>query len=335
MKIFKRLALTLTALTLCFSSACLGSQPTVNSNLVAGSYWLKNSEVNGIGTINETCVYNLSFEPNIPEDKEEAFLTCNDMNGTLTTVLTNSTYEGVACYKFTTELKNSGTYYYKAQSATFNDRITSEVYFLGLGDSFTPLYSKKYLLSTAPVIVPSSDEAIFAVMEYTMESIYDRENKSATVKVTAGEASTEDFKPNDSERLYENYDKSGLYFDNESLLFIPRAADFADNGFSNSFYTIDGIVAKRQKLALTVNSSAPTSSIKLPTYTYNDVSYGETEISVYNANISIVDTFSGSTIQLYYATKTEHHRRLVQMKNQLAYSVGTIVYTLSSVSYSN
>ena len=333
MKLFKRILLICLAGTTALFSACFGNQTTVSSNLFAGSYWLKSTEAGGVATVNETCVYKIQFKPNVPEDGSTPVLS-SDMQGTLTTALSKSAYNGVECYKFTTETVITGTYYHQSKNQTINDYACSEVYFLGLTDKLTPIYSKKYLLSTILLISNLSIEPTFEIMEYTVETVYDRTEQTATVTVKGGDKSTPNYKLEDSTKTYQNYAKSGAFFDNESILFSLRAADFSENGFSNSFQTIDALAQKIHRMNVAVNSSDATGEIEIPAYSQAGVEKTVT-FPVFNVNLSISSTFSGSAINLYYATDiATYHRRLIKMQTQLAFNAGYIVYTLSSVSYS-
>ena len=328
MKKFKSALILLLTGLICTTSACMG-QSTVSYNMFEGSHWLTSPEAN-IGSIDETCVYSVVFEANVPEDENENFLTAENFVGSLTTRLAKSEYNGKECYKFETDFSLSGTCYYDDKEHSFTDKASSEVYLLGLNDKFSPLYSKKYNLSTAPIVSSNLTEAKFAVMEYQTETVYDLENKKATVKFEGLDKSSEGYKLPNSEREYENYAGSN-FFDNESLLFVPRAAGFSDQGFSGSFTTIDAMSEKILKMYLSVSSTNPTSDVVLTGANLNGI-VGDYTLPTYNAQISINDTFSGSAIQLFYAVDTTtHHRRLLQYKKELAYSAGYLVYTLTSV----
>lgn len=335
MKFLKSISTVALALTLLLSAGCSANQPVVKSNLFAGSHWLKSTEVGGVGQVDETCVYDITFKANTPTENSETteFLSASDFSGTLTTKLTKASYNEQECYKFTTEMSVTGTYHYKDQSAIITDYACSEVYFLGLTSSLAPLYSKKYTCNTSPLISSILNTAQFITMEYTVESVYDLTEKTATVTLIGGDKSTEGYKYSESQKVYENYAKSGSFFDNESLLFIPRAADFAEGGFSQVFYTIDAPAEKIHKMLLSVNSNAPTSEVELEKFISGGIEHSQ-KFPVYNATISISNTFSGSDIDLYYATDVANHqRRLIKMETQLPYTCGTLVYTLKEVSY--
>ena len=105
------LATVLASLTL-FSSACLGGGESVSYEIFQGSHWLKSAEATGVEQVNEICTYNVVFEANLPKDENAHFLTANLTEGSLVTTLTKDSYEGTACYKFTTALVVKGSYFY-------------------------------------------------------------------------------------------------------------------------------------------------------------------------------------------------------------------------------
>ncbi len=338
MKFFKSTLIFILTLTTLFSSACFGNgQPAVSTNLVHKSNWLKSFDETGVSDVLEECVYEISFEPSIPEDTSANYLTAN-ISGSLTTRLEKSAYENTPCYKFSTALELNGEYIYTEDTkATVSDKAISTVYFLGIADNLTPLYSEKYLLSTVPSIATSlGGNAYFGTMEYTLKTTYNREDGCAIIDLTCGEKATEGLQvPNKEGVKIEDYAKEGIFFDNESLFFIPRASDLGENGFSSYFYTLSALDNKIQKMYLSLDSTNPTSTVKLQKFTVpTGQTPDETELTVYNVKLSIANTFSGSSIELYYAVDQATYRRiLVKIKSQLAFSAGNLVYTLKSFTH--
>ncbi len=325
MKVFKKISALFICFALLFASACNTSDPIV-SNMFASQYWLSNTEAE-IGEINETSVYTLSFvEAEVEEGETKLTST---LSGTFTTNIQNSTYKGQSCYKFTTSLSSSGNYSYGDKTVDFNDTITSTVYFLGISAKFFPLYSEKTVKTTAPTKISGFD---FVSLEYSVTTTYNKEEKSAFVKVTSNAAEDAPYKVAESEKTYTKLNKNGAYFDNESLIFIPRASDLL-SGFSASFNTIDAPSQEFHNMHLAVSSTAPTSEIKLDDYTIDNVKAPQT-FNCYNATISINSTFSGLPLKLYYSADAKTHgKRLVKMETELGYSLGKIVYTLQSITH--
>ena len=68
MKFLKSISTVALVLTLLLSAGCSANQPVVKSNLFAGSHWLKSTEVGGVGQVDETCVYDITFKANTPTE---------------------------------------------------------------------------------------------------------------------------------------------------------------------------------------------------------------------------------------------------------------------------
>ena len=323
MKILKKLSALIICVLLLTASACETSENTA-SNMFASQYWLSNTE-SDVGSINETSLYTISFVEK--DDNESETKLQSTLSGTLTTNIQTSSYEGQACYKFTTSLTATGTYTYGDKSAEINDQITSTVYFLGISTKFFPLYSEKTVNVTSPI---KNSSVEFIPVAYSVTTKYDKSANSATVKVVSNLPEDAKYKIADSERVYEKITKGAPYLDNESLIFIPRASDLKE-GFSASFRTIDALSQKVHNMNLAVSSTSATVEIKLDSYTVDGVPVNPT-FNCYSANISISGTFSGTAIKAYYSADAKTHgKRLVKMENELAYSLGKIVYTLQSV----
>ncbi|MBQ7408880.1 MAG: hypothetical protein IJW13_06410 [Clostridia bacterium] len=321
-------ALTAVMLT---GSACM--QETKTYNIFGGSFWLASKEVGTVGSVNETCVYSVQFVPSPSAVEGETTLQAN-LVGNMVTTLTNESLNGTDCYKFTTSLTISGNYTFGDTVQPVNDVQTSEVYFLGFNDKLTPISSKKYVRSTTPA--KSGNSVLFVNFEYSVESSYDREKHVATVTTTPGNAQTgEDSTTNGyaiekSTREYEKYNSS-TFFDNESLIFIPRASTL-ESGFYKGLTTIDALAQKVLSMSVSVESSAPTKEFKIQNFVSNGREIKEKTFNTYIVTLSITDTFSGNPIKLYYSGDYENDRkRLVYMETQLPYSLGSFAYTLTEV----
>lgn len=332
MKIAKKIISLFICLTVIFASGCFGGE-TIVSNMFASSYWLTNTD-SDVGEINETSVYSLSFVSGELEEGESNVLE-SDLTGTFTTTIEDSSYNGTKCYKFTTHLKASGTYTYGDKSAPINDETISTVYFLGISSKFFPLYSEKSVKTICPI---KNSGFTFAQLDYNVTTTYDKEGNSATVKVVSNiedsesDSETQQYAVQNSERTYEKLGKNGTVLDNESLIFIPRASDLLA-GFSSSFCTIDALSQKIHRMQLMVSSTSPTSEVNVGSYTI-DGQIANPIFNCFNATMSIADTFSGSAIKLYYSADAKTHgKRLVKMETALSYSLGTIIYTLQSVTH--
>lgn len=335
MKLLKKCTLIVLAAVSAFACACTGN--SVSYTIFGGSFWLNSTEIVEVGTVNETCVYDITLTP-----AEKAPFTVEYDEGTaLTTKLTNHTENGNNYYKFTVEMVVKGRYKFSDIEVPIDDSIVSECIFSGLNKQFYPLRSSKTVTSTSVIYNESS--LSFTFFSYK-QSIEYSDNK-ATVKIEPHNELPEALKTSSLKSyVYEykttasetTYDKLGSPFiDNELMLFFPRAAELTA-GFSVRYNTLDALAKTVRKMSISVSSEKSDSEIKIANYSNNGTTVKEKTIVCSNATIGISDSFSGSSQTLYFAkadAKNENKRRLVQMETQLPYLAGKMVYTLHSVTY--
>lgn len=326
MKVSKIICLTLAAITALCASACTQNQKTYT--LFSGSYWLSDPSVSEVGGVNETCVYNVEY---VPESDSSAIKA--EITGTLTTRLTRETYEGVDCYKFTTEVKTSGKYTVNGTDYPVDDEEISECLFLGMKDKLFPIKSSKTVNGITPY--KSNDVYNFYRVAYSSSVVYDYKNNKATATLTPDDRSDEGVRVTASERTYDKLGAQNAYFDNESMLMIARACNL-EEGFSARFSSIDIIAGKVNTMTLAVNTSSANKEISLKDYVLDGVTVGTEQtpkkIGCFNVNISISGTFSGNPVVLCYASDKENRKRLVEMTTYLPFSAGKLNYRLKSVS---
>lgn len=335
MKLLKKCTLIVLAAVCAIACACTGN--SVSYTLFGGSFWLNSTEIVDVGTVNETCVYDITLTP-----AEKAPFTVEYDEGTaLTTKLTNHSENGENYYKFTVEMVVKGKYKFNDTEVPINDNIVSECIFSGLNKQFYPLRSSKTVTSTSVNYYESS--LSFTFFSYK-QSVEYGDNK-ATVKIEPYSELPEELKTEALKNLvYESktvasentYDKLGSPFiDNEIMLFFPRAAELTA-GFSARYNTLDVLAKTVRKMSVSVSSEKSDSEIKISNYSFNGTAVKEKSIVCSNTTIGISDSFSGSSQNLYFAkadAKNENKRRLVQMETQLPYLAGKMVYTLRSVIY--
>lgn len=336
MKLLKKCIAVVFAAFSVFACACTGNQ--VSYTLFGGSFWLNSTEIVDVGTVNETCVYDITLTP-----AEKAPFTAEYDDGTaLTTKLTNYSENGKNYYKFTVEMVVKGRYKFGDTEVPVDDSIVSECIFSGLKEQFYPLRSSKTVTSTSVNYYENSLSFTFFSYKQTVEY---SDDKKATVKIEQYNEMPESLKTEELKALvYEakttasedTYDKLGSPFiDNELMLFFPRAAELTA-GFSVRYNSLDALAKTVRKMSVSVSSEKSDSEIKLSDYSINGSAAKEKTIVCSNATIAISDSFSGSAQNLYFAkadAKNENKRRLVQMETQLPYLGGKMVYTLRSVTY--
>lgn len=323
MKILNKLFLTLLCASVVFSTACTS---TKTYHLFSGSYWLSSHEVGTVATVSETCTYSLSVT-GATSANLKMFV---DESSVFTTKLESTTYNEVHCYKFSTNLTLNGYFLNGEQKTEFSDSQTSECYFLGMNDKFAPLYSIKTLSSTTPFTGEESGY-VFARVEYTYETTYDREKGTASVKVTSGENTTKGYEVDEHERTYEKIN-AGTFIDSQLFLFFPRACKF-EEGFVQSFNTLDVLSQKVHSMRIGVSGTAPTSEITVAGFRLNGKTHPNEKFNTYNVLIQINGNFSGAALEFCFdATNTSYNRNnLVSYAQQLPLNLGKLTYTLKSV----
>ena len=121
-------------------------------------------------------------------------------------------------------------------------------------------------------------------------------------------------------------------------MLIPRTINFNNKeSYSLSFNTIDVLTQKMHEMTFTTATPNSSLDVKTFTFTYDNVfngekvTYAENSLKVVKVLLSINDTFSGSTIELYYAMDHKTDRfRLIKAYTPLNDNIGYLEYTLKS-----
>lgn len=327
MKRLKRISAIFLASVATLLCACTGN--TVTYTIFGGSFWLSDTEAGDVKSVSETCTYDVSFTPEKNSSIEAEFTD----ESKLVTTLSNETIDGKLYYKFSVDLTVKGKYKYGQKEVPIDDFVRSECVFSGISDQLAPVKSSKSVRATG--INGLNDSYYFTFTTYEQTVTYS--GNSATVTVKPGEAIPEELKDlsvaeatvRETEKKYDKLRKP--YIDNELTLFFPRAAELV-SGFGASYYSIDALAEKVHTMRLSVSSEKDTTEITVPSFSDNGLAPTEKVFACYNATISLSESFAGSPIKLYYAAdSTKNRKRLVRMENSLAYSAGSLVYTLYSV----
>lgn len=342
-RFFKLLTISISlALALVLLTAC--SQGAVTT--LGGSYFLKKENVGNvsiIGNVNETNVYNVTFERATNSNAKDVKISLADEDGynVYVTKLTNTTYGDTDCYLFETELKTKITYaLYDEAPVTYDNYTKSKVYFLSVSNKLKPMYSETTALANSPV---RNDDGKYSVTE--LEYKY---------TVTYGDVATVNFTPikgdfgiPTGDREYKKYDKSTYYFDNASMLFMPRAIKLNDSS-SLSFSSIDALSGINRSMKMTADSSTPSEDVIFSlteekdgvikgAYYVDGVKVlpssetGNQVIPCQVVNFAVSGTFSGSPIKCWYAKTSldDVRANLIKMQTTAPYSLGTFTYVIS------
>lgn len=332
-KLFRTAFTGLTALTCVFAAACSspfscgGEQKTYY--LFTNEKWLAN------GTY-EVCTYGIEYKkPEADKDGKEADLPVRieiSPESSLVTKLSWDNYKGTPCFKFETTLTIIGSYQTGGESdkkvAEFSDETTSVCYFLK--DKLSPVYSEKTVKNTTPY--STSTGYNFVKTHYEYSCAYDSSSAKATVTVNdLGKENENDlyYEVENGERTYENYNNN--FIENELMLLFPRTCAL-EEGYYQSFKTLDVLSAKIHDMRIAVSTSAPSLKYIAPKgYNVDGVENTGKEINAHNVNITINSTFSGSELKFGVASAETENYRLLTFKTDYAYNLGSLNYSLKSV----
>lgn len=285
-----------------------------NTTLSAdGFYWFENASSFPTNFV-ETLTYDVSVSHTTPSDStevkiDEYFL--NVEEGVYTTTL--KTISGTnERYEYVTEFKLKGSYVTPNETKEFCDTFTTTTEFL---KDLTPTKTKKAY---------ASELSSYA---YEYEITYDNGNANCTLTEFIG-TDNENTSTFEFTKLNEK-----AYVDNDLILLYGRLFNYSPS-YSQTFYTVDVLSKKVHEMTYRAGISGENLDVKsLDNYTINGVAPEEAKVNCVRVGISINDTFSGSSIEAYYATnhQTDRHR-LVETYTRISGGLGYLKFSLKSAS---
>lgn len=353
---FKKLTifLLLAVLTLTFT-ACGNSQPLYE--IGKKSFWLDKGQETDVGSVDETCIYDIKFSPS-----ENSALK-GEIAGSLTTELKDASTlvngKNTRCYMFKTTLRTKGYYAIEDDRYEVDDSIQSTLYFYGTGKNLYPIHCKKEVFSTTP----NDSRGYLCIEKYHYDYVIDYDCDAKTAVVTTkdltksekpeqansvnadengeNENNTDENsmkKPDLIPLLIEVSDKkieklNGNFFDNESLIFIPRSSELSA-GYNMQIKTLDAISQNVNTLQLSVDQNSPTKPITLNysvTKNGKKEEFSNKDIPTFCLKMSLTGKFPGKPIELCYASNDEDKQMLIYIKTELPLDLGSFEYKLHSV----
>ncbi len=277
-----------------------------------GFFWFEDSTSFPNGYVEEL-TYDVSLTHTTPSNSSEVKLDGYSLeitNGVYKTKLETKKNTNGDYYVYTTSLVLEGSYVTPDSSTEFTDTFTTNSEFY---KDLTPIKTKK------------SYSSELSAYSYEYEITYS--NNTANVSLTEY-LNTQ--KQTNSTFSFDKYNESA-FIDNDLMLLYGRLFNI-DSEFSQSFNTIDALSKKTSKMNYRAGISNEILDVKsLDNYAINGVAPTEPKINCARVGISIADTFSGSTIETYYATDHKTHRhRLVETYTKLTGNVGYLKFSLKS-----
>lgn len=283
----------------------------------------------------ETLVYDVSFTQS-SSAKNGRFKMNYPNGGTYTvTFSSGATEDGRKTYVYKTELKMQVEYILNGiSSGPIDDVVTTYVEFLDSSNALKPLKSQREVHSSAPVVTPASPASTlskcYVTMDYKAAISYNHDKDQARYSFInlASNATEANF---ESKTI--KLKGKGLFFDNEQLIPLLRAADLSSNMVLR---TIDPTTNTLEKIAI---KDGPTGTTVTQSIKRNTDQETEPEtIKATEISIAYNKRNSGGTHKFTLAKRESRDNnkwRNVCLKYEypVIYSHGTMTYRLVSANF--
>ena len=320
----RKLIPSLLALVLGVSAfgACTNSDQKVDFS----NYWNENPLV--AEEIHESLVYDVTFKAN---DTNLVDYKLDYKDGKYTTELTSKVENDKLVYTYATTLTITAIYTLGEATQESTDTVTSTVKFYEAGYGLQPISSTKEINASTPTPAANGEiDACYQKSHYTTSVSYNE-------NCTEGKAVVTYYPEGDVEKVYENTfeieQKKFSYLDNEQLLLALRAVRNSTSSAKLNVYS--PFIETVQKVSWSFESEASAPF----TFTKNDEAINPT-ITYRVAKMVLDEKNPGATQTVWIAKKPEtssdkntHRNLMLRLETPLSYSLGSLVYTLNSVSY--
>ncbi|MDE6412074.1 MAG: hypothetical protein K2L02_06045 [Clostridia bacterium] len=319
----KRFASLLIVAPLALLAAC-----NTTPSLALEANWLSNKSKIPPDDFIETLEYAVTFEKNA--SATDFYLNFTD--GSYKTTFRSGSTEGQKTYVYETELSVKVQYTLNNASVEFEDSVITRVEFLNTQNDLKPLWSMREVHATAPLTNPSSPPAsldrgiAYGKYDYKTEITYDYVDEKATFTIT--DLASETTAAN-AETTTIKLKGKGLYFDNEQLIPVLRAAELSS---SMSLRTVDPTTRTLEKITV---KNAPAQGTLNQTVKFKDTE--KSDFDVIEIGLAYNKQNSGGTQTFTFATDKNNTYRSVLLKYEypVIYSHGTMTYKLTTANFYN
>lgn len=321
-------------------AGCSTQVPTT----LGGSYFLQNAgNISIIGNVNEVNEYSVTFTPSNATAANDVKIALVEEDGLnlLTTTLTNTVYNETECYLLESVLKTKISYVlYGENVGVFENYVSQKVYFLSVSNKLKPLYSQTTANANTPVTDKNGKYSVVN-LKYSFSVTYSDDTAVADFVPEKGEYGIPS-----GEREYKKYNSKTNYFDNNAMLFMPRAIKLTDSA-SLQFSCIDVLSGANRNMTMASDSTKPSEDLIFSTtnteqgviphaYYINSrklfVNGDSQVIPCHVVNFAVSGTFSGTPIKCWYADTADNYKearaRLIKMESTALYSLGTFTYII-------
>jgi len=284
----------------------------------------------------ETCTYSVKLVAGDDVNKNVA-ANYDTTRSTLTTTIETVKYpdeNGQLHYLYTTTYDMYGSYTAKEGSVEFHDVTVNKTYFTWSG-GIVPVYSEQTVQSTVPTLANGKKDEhgnVFSSLNYKVSITYGEEAETkfeilGTDEEKAKNAPYYSLK-NGHTSTIKRYNKNN-YVDVNTLFLFPRCFGQYSAELSYYFSTVDVMGNALHSMSLIADSTvaADTSFIT----TSDGMGLGASTDSCI-MEITLNETYTGSSITCQYLNNVSSaHNYLYELTTALPYNMGSLVYTLSSV----
>lgn len=295
-----------------------------NQKIAFGEYW----QLDALApvAINETLTYEVKFEANAQNATD---YTLDYTNGSYVTNLSSVMEDGKTIYVYQSVLTITAAYTFKGVTKTSEDVVTSEVRFQSAKGALAPISSKKAFKSASPTTgTHVSVDECFQSFIYSVDNDY-------TTKTSIVKEYDKDGKELSSETKNFDFEDSDKYsvIDNEQLFVALRAVP--DTVTSGTLLAYSPFTNLEQKINF---SFASAEGAKFKYFDSEAEKEVEKQINYRPVSITLDQNNPGATQTAWIASKLSNSMNstrnlLLRLETPLAYDLGTMVYTLKSVSH--
>lgn len=334
----KKKIVSLTAMLL--SAALLSACTNTSQKVVFSDYWTADANVPAYAdSVTESLEYDVSYEAS----SGLGAYTLHYANGKYVTDLTTEKYTDENgeryIYVYETNLTIDVTYQLGSETKEFKDKVYSLVKFEKAANSLRPISSHKEIVCASPNNTSGAKTLSDCYTEYdcVVDTTYNAALDNGNSKIEYYKTTEEGRELNgNSDHSFEIDTSKINYLDNEQLLFALRGIN-PSSSTSPSFLVYAPFVNKVQE----IKTSFSTKTGEEFSFTKNGTAVKST-INYYPVSLSINDKNPGSTQTAWIAQKTElsestnnvYRNVMLRLETPIAYSYGTLIYTLKSATFS-
>lgn len=292
-----------------------------------GNFWNTNVlDLNS--TINETLAYDVNFEASTSSLVNYQL---NYKDGTYTTKLTSTQEDGKTVYVYETQLNITAQYTFNSETVECQDSVTSKVKFLAGEYGLQPISSEKDVNASSPTAsTVATVKECYQQYHYTTKVSYNADCSEGKSTVTYHPTEGE---PKSEEQTFEIDKKKFSYLDNEQVLFALRGVRTSTSSAKVLVYS--PFVETVQRVSWTFSAEA---SEEFSFHKNGSEEKVKSTITYRPVSVVLDEKNPGATQTAWIAKPTDtanniNRNVILRLETPLSYGLGSLIYTLNSVSY--